>query len=105
MYTTQHPALQQLQQGARLPGVRARCTMTAAAALLAAREAVAAASSGALTGLALRAGGGLRPTMIEAAATVGIITGAHTKVAGDSGGVPEGATGSISPYTQECQQQ
>ena len=77
----------------------------AAAALSAAGEAVAAVSSGALTGQALRADGGLRPTMREAAATAGVSTGTHTKVAGDSGGVPEGATGSRSPCSQECQPQ
>ena len=77
----------------------------ASAALSAAGEAVAAASSGALTGLALRADGGLRPTTKEVAATVGVNTGARTKVAGDSGEVPEGATGSRIPYIQEGQRQ
>ena len=75
----------------------------AASARAAAGEAVAAAPSGAPTGLALRADGGLRPTTTEAAASAGVNTGALTKVAGDSGEVPEGATYSRCPNIQECQ--
>ena len=72
-----------------------------AAALEAAGEAVVAAASRAPTDPALRADGGLRPTTTEA--TAGVNTGARTKVAGDSGEVPERATGSRSPNIQECQ--
>ena len=72
-----------------------------AAALEAAGKAVVAAASGAPKDPALRADGGLQPTTTEA--TAGVNTGARTKVAGDSGEVPEVATGSRSPNIQECQ--